>query len=86
MVGLPLLARPHEILTIAKSSDPSVPFGGINIILFGDYMQYSPVLDKALFIDVFMESSSSMANSTSVPKRSLSEYEIQCQVGRALIL
>ncbi|CAF1272418.1 unnamed protein product [Rotaria sp. Silwood1] len=86
MVGLRLLARLHEILTIAKSSDPSVPFGGINIVLFGDYMQYSPVLDKALFIDVFMESSSSMANSTSVSKRSLSEYEIQCQVGRALIL
>ena len=86
MVGLRLLARFHETLTTAKSSDPSVPFGGINIVLFSDFMQYAPVLDKALFTDVFVQSRSSFTNITPLSKRPSSEYEIQCQVGRALIL
>lgn len=47
MVGLRLLARLHEILTIAKRSDPSISFGSLNIVFFGDFMQYAPVLDKA---------------------------------------
>ncbi|CAF2751820.1 unnamed protein product [Rotaria sp. Silwood2] len=86
MVGLRLLARFHEILTIAKSSDPSVPFGGINLVFFGDFMQYAPVLDKPLITDIFMQLESSVSNSTSEVQKSLSEYEIQCQVGRALFL
>ena len=86
MVGLRLLARFHEILTTAKSSDASVPFGGINIVLFGNFIQYAPVLDKPLFADVFMQSESSTLDSTSQAKKPLSEYEIQCRVGRALIL
>jgi hypothetical protein len=49
-------------------------------------MQYAPVLDKALFTDVFTQSEPSVVNSTSQTKKSLNEYEIQCQVGRALIL
>ncbi len=86
MVGLRLLARFHEILTIAKSSDPSVPFGGVNIVFFGDFMQYAPVLDKALFTDVFIQPNSSVVDSQFQAKHSLTEHEIQCQVGRALIL
>ncbi|CAF1518482.1 unnamed protein product [Rotaria sordida] len=86
MVGLRLLARFHEILTIAKSSDPSVPFGGINLVLFSDFMQYAPVLDKPLFTDVFMQLESSVSNATSQVQKSLSEYEVQCRVGRALML
>jgi hypothetical protein len=86
MVGLRLLARFHEILTIAKSSDPSVPFGAVNIVFFGDFMQYAPVLDKALFTDVFIQPNSSVVDSQSQAKHSLTEHEIQCQVGRALIL
>ncbi|CAF4866529.1 unnamed protein product [Rotaria sp. Silwood1] len=78
--------RFHEILTTAKSSDPSVQFGGINMVLFDDYMQYAPVLNKALFTAAVIQPSASFTNSMSVPKKSLSEYEIQCQTGRALIL
>ncbi|CAF4178953.1 unnamed protein product, partial [Adineta steineri] len=86
MVGLRLFARFHELLTIAKSSDPSVPFGGINIVLFGDFIQYSPVLDKALFTDVFVEVESSLTSSVSEKQQPFSEHQIQCQVGRALFL
>ncbi|CAF3842315.1 unnamed protein product [Rotaria sp. Silwood1] len=66
--------------------NPSVQFGGINMVLFDDYMQYAPVLNKALFTAAVIQPSASFTNSMSVPKKSLSEYEIQCQTGRALIL
>jgi hypothetical protein len=49
-------------------------------------MQYAPVLDKALFTDVFTQSESSVVNSTSQTKKTLNEYEIQYQVERALIV
>jgi hypothetical protein len=49
-------------------------------------MQYASALDKALFTDVFVQSRSSVANITSLSKRPSREYEIQYQVGRALIL
>jgi hypothetical protein len=72
--------------TIVNSTDPGVPFGNINIVFFGDFMQYAPVLGKALFTDVFTQSESSVVNSTSQTKKTLNEYEIQYQVERALIL
>ena len=38
MVGLKLLARLNEILTLGKRAPPEVPSGGINMILVGDYI------------------------------------------------
>ena len=49
MVGLSLLGRLNKLVTTAKHSDPMTTMGGINIILFGDYIQYSLVLDKPLY-------------------------------------
>ncbi|CAF1332330.1 unnamed protein product [Didymodactylos carnosus] len=86
IVGLRLLSRFHEVLTTAKNADPSVPFGGINVVFFGDYIQYSPVLDKPLYSDTFIQSEFSGIHSISKTKKTLTEYEIQCQVGRALVL
>ena len=48
-VGLHLLARLNRIIKTAKHFKPEAPFGGVNVIFFGDLLQYSPVLDKPLY-------------------------------------
>jgi PIF1-like helicase len=49
MVGCYMLAQFHKITTIAKHTLPTVPFGGINVIFLGDFVQYAPVLDRPLY-------------------------------------
>jgi hypothetical protein len=49
MVGLSLLARLNRIVITAKHTSTDAPFAGVNVIFFGDYLQYSPVLDKPLY-------------------------------------
>ncbi|CAF3961018.1 unnamed protein product [Rotaria sp. Silwood1] len=39
MVGLTLLAKLNRIISAAKHVDPQIPFGGVNVIFFGDYLQ-----------------------------------------------
>ena len=76
MVGLKLLARLNEVLTLGKRAPPEVPFGGINVIFLGDYIQYMPVLDKPLYAN--LEKSSSNLIPT--------ETDVQYKVGRSLVL
>ncbi|CAF4349241.1 unnamed protein product [Rotaria sp. Silwood2] len=54
MVGLNLLAKLNRIICSAKHVDPQVPFGGVNVIFFGDYLQYRPVYDAPLHTDFFI--------------------------------
>ncbi|CAF3346314.1 unnamed protein product [Rotaria socialis] len=49
MVGLSLLARLNRIMKTANHVNSETPFGGVNVIFFGDYLQYSPVLDRPLY-------------------------------------
>lgn len=49
MVGLSLLARLNRVVKTAKHLNSEVAFGGVNVIFFGDYLQYSPVLDRPLY-------------------------------------
>ncbi|CAF3379432.1 unnamed protein product [Rotaria socialis] len=49
MVGLSLLARLNRIVKIAKHINSDIPFGGVNVIFLGAYLQYSPVLDRPLY-------------------------------------
>ncbi|CAF4434020.1 unnamed protein product [Rotaria magnacalcarata] len=49
MVGLSLLARLNRIVKTAKHINSEIPFGGVNVIFFGDYLQYSLVLDRPLY-------------------------------------
>jgi hypothetical protein len=70
MVGLNLLAKLNRIICSAKHVDPQVPFGGVNVIFFVDYLQYRPVYDAPLHTDFSF----------------LSEKEIQQRVARSLIL
>ncbi|CAF1391614.1 unnamed protein product [Rotaria magnacalcarata] len=76
IVGLRLLARLNELLTLGKRAPPEVPFGGINIILFDDYIQYMPVLDKPLYANLERRSS------TCLP----TEADVQYGVGHSLVL
>jgi hypothetical protein len=56
--------------------------GGINIILFGDYIQYSPVFDKPLYHNFPTTMINNGNSNTKLP----TENEIQQKSARALIL
>ncbi|CAF3777547.1 unnamed protein product [Rotaria sp. Silwood1] len=79
MVGLNLLAKLNRIICSAKHVDPQVPFGGANVIFFGDYLQYRPVYDAPLHTDFSLPSKK---KSGKLPN----EKEIQQRVARSLIL
>jgi ATP-dependent exoDNAse (exonuclease V) alpha subunit len=67
MVGLNLLTRLNRVVKTAKHVNSEAPFGGINVIFFGDYLQYSPVLDKPLY-----------HNCLSVEQYTEHQIDIQC--------
>ncbi|CAF4162114.1 unnamed protein product, partial [Rotaria sordida] len=79
MVGLTLLAKFNRIISTAKHVDPQVPFGGVNIIFFGDYLQYRPVYDAPLHTDFSLPSKKKSSKLST-------EKEIQQRVVRCLIL
>ncbi|CAF4062556.1 unnamed protein product, partial [Adineta steineri] len=82
MVGLSLLSRLNKLVATAKHCDPMTTMGGINLILFGDYIQYSPVFDKPLYYNF----STTMDNNTTTNRKLATENEIQQKSARALIL
>lgn len=90
MVGCHMLARFHKITTTAKHTQPTIPFGGINMIFLGDFVQYPPVLDRPLFSNLLSctDTLEQTVNTTeqTEKRRSVSERDIQCKVGRALWL
>lgn len=79
MVGLTLLAKLNRIITAAKHTDPQIPFGSVNVIFFGDYLQYRPVYDTPLYTEF---SFYSKKRSGKLP----TEKEIQQRVARSSIL
>jgi len=82
MVGLSLLARLSKVIVTAKHADPVIPMGGMNVIFFGDYMQYSPVFDKPLYHDCLPVN----VNKAGVGNKLPSETDIQQKSARATIL
>ncbi|CAF3323675.1 unnamed protein product [Rotaria socialis] len=79
MVGLTLLVKLNRIISAAKHVDPQIPFGGVNVIFFGDYLQYQPVYDAPLHTDFPLLSKKKSAK---LP----TEKEIQQRVARSLII
>ncbi|CAF1215625.1 unnamed protein product [Rotaria sordida] len=79
MVGLTLLAKLNRIISAAKHVDPQIPFGGVNVIFFGDYLQYPPVYDAPLHTDFSLPTKK---KSSKLP----TEKQIQQRVARSLIL
>ena len=49
MIGCRQIVKIANALSKGKCADPSIPFGGIDIIFFGDFIQFSPVLDTPLY-------------------------------------
>ena len=88
MVGLFMLSQLQKLLTIAKHTDSSVPFGRINVIFAGDFLQFSPVLDMALYTDVLTSSSDEciVNGKRKYVQRVQGERQVQYRVGRALWL
>ncbi|CAF1529169.1 unnamed protein product [Didymodactylos carnosus] len=80
MVGLHLLSQIHKLLCIAKCKSTE-PFGGINLVFFGDFILYPPVLDKPLYRDMLAEE-----NNTRTKLKQKTELDTQYEVGRALWL
>ena len=79
MVGLTLLGKLSRIICATKHTDPQVPFGGVNVIFFLDYLQYRPVYDVPLHTDFSLPAKSKST-------RTLTEKRIQQRVPRSLIL
>ncbi|CAF3762439.1 unnamed protein product [Rotaria sp. Silwood1] len=79
MVGLTLLVKINRIICAAKPTDPQVPFGGVNVIFFGDYLQYQPVYDVPLHTDFTLPVKSKS-------NKIATEKQIQQRVARSLIL
>ncbi|KAJ6646482.1 ATP-dependent DNA helicase pfh1 [Pseudolycoriella hygida] len=54
MVGLDSLAKLSRLMTLAKEdwADAATPFGGKNMVFFGDLMQYKPVMDLPVYTDI----------------------------------
>ena len=77
-----VMARLSNIIGTVKHADPIILIGGVNLVLFGDYMQYSPVFDRPLCY----EYSSTMGNTSSGIKRPPSKQDIQQKSVRELIL
>ena len=49
LVGLKMLSSIDARLKVAFPANHALPFGGINIVMFGDFAQLPPVLDSALY-------------------------------------
>jgi hypothetical protein len=59
-----------------EAAPPELPFGGINVILLGDYIQYTSVLDKPLYVNLERGPST----------HSTTEADVQYGVGRSLLV
>jgi len=90
MVGCYMLVRLHRITTIGKHTEPTIPFGGINMILLGDFLQYPPVLDRPLYSNILSQTDTLTNTLNTINqthrRRNTTERDIQCKVGRALWL
>ncbi len=51
MIGCKHLATISNRLTRAKHANPDLPFGGVDMIFFGDFIQFPPIGDSSLYCD-----------------------------------
>ena len=74
MIGCVHLNRISKCLTTAKHANPDLPFGGMDIIFFGDFIQFPPVRDYPLYFGW-------NDHSVTAPK---SKFEIEKSLGQNL--
>ena len=58
MIGCRHMTKIAKALTKGKCADPSLPFGGVDIFFFGDFIQFPPIRDPALYAGWETEESS----------------------------
>ena len=51
MIGCIHLNKISKCLTSAKHANPDLPFGGVDVIFLGDFMQFPPIGDYPLYSD-----------------------------------
>ena len=69
MIGCHQLVKIHRALCKAKCVPSSVPFGGVDMIFFGDFIQFPPVKDSPLYCgwtDSNSKSKSRQTNNTKI--------------------
>ena len=76
MTGCRLLTKLSRNITIAKHESHDIPFGGVDMIFFGDFSQYPPVLDTPLY--------SNYSSTYTTIKASTSQSDVLREVGRSL--
>jgi ATP-dependent exoDNAse (exonuclease V) alpha subunit len=57
MVGLDSLAKLSRLMGIAKEdwADATDPFGGKNLVFFGDLLQYDPIMDLPVYTNILKQ-------------------------------
>lgn len=55
MIGLDSITKLSRLMHFGKEewADSTHPFGGKNIVFFGDLIQFKPIMDAAVYVDVF---------------------------------
>ena len=87
MIGCRALNKISKKLTKAKCANKDLPFGGMDMIFFGDFIQFSPVKDTALYRGWSMNNKTK--EKTNRPKKqkkpsSKDQSEINKQIGAHL--
>ena len=69
MIGCRQLAKISNRLTRAKHANPNLPFGGVDIIFFGDFIQFPPIGDYPLYCAWYNEMIRSVKSNSEINKQ-----------------
>ena len=69
MIGCIHLNKISQCLTKAKHANPDLPFGGVDIIFFGDFIQFPPIGDYPLYSDWDDESVTAPRSKSEIEKK-----------------
>ena len=84
MIGCDQLVKIHKALCKAKCVPSSVPFGGVDMIFFGDFVQFPPVKDSPLYCGWDKTNKKSKRRKTEITK--MMGTNLWKQVNKVLLL